>query len=168
MTVMIADMIKPIELMKMTPEEAEDIWQKVRVLDECFDDLSRDNPKMFAARLFSPSTSAYTYKDSGLVMIENIIPRLSGAIHFFVWNKTLTDSEMTEVGREVIRQVIDTYKVHRIYATPPAFNKLARRLAFTLGFHYEGSCREAMLFKGKYIDIDLYGLLTSRFGKVIQ
>jgi len=155
-----------LDVATMNGVDANRLWDRVRTQSICFDDFSRDRGELFAARLVSPSTVAFEYKDDGLILVENIVPRLSAEMHFFVWNPRLHESEITAVGRDVCRYVFDTYQLHRLSAFPPAFNKLAVRIATRVGFRFEGMIRQMFLYKGVYQDVEIRGLLADEFRRI--
>jgi len=144
----------------ITAADANRLWERVRTQEICFDDFSRDNADMFAQKLASPTTAGFLYKDAVLVLMEQIIPRLNGFMHFFLMDRRLSDNELVIVGRRIARDVIDMYQLHRITATPPAFNKLAVRIATRVGFRYEGLMKGAFLYKGHYQDLTIMGLMA--------
>src|SRR5262245_36873156 len=109
----------------ITPEDANRLWDRVRRQEIAFDDFTRDNADLFAEKLTLPTTAGFIYKDAVLVLMEQIIPKLNAYMHFFLWDRHISDNELAIVGRRIARDVIDMYQLHRITATPPAFNKLA-------------------------------------------
>jgi RimJ/RimL family protein N-acetyltransferase len=155
--------LTPIDVASITTERANWLWEHVRRQSTCFDDFSRDRGDIFAARLCSPQTAIFEYGDSGLILIENIVPKLGATIHFFVWDPRVIEGEIVEVGRQACASVFEQYELHRITAAPPIFNKLATRVATRVGFRYEGTLRQAFLFKDQYHDIGVYGLLAHEF-----
>jgi RimJ/RimL family protein N-acetyltransferase len=161
------DTLTPLDIQSMNGADATRLWNHVRQQTVCFDDLTRDRGDVFAQRLVAPTTMSFAYKDDGLILIENIVPRLQGDIHFYVWG-SLSEAEITQVGREACRQAFDTYKLHRISAYPPAFNKLACRIAARVGFKYEGCMRQLFLHEGRYQDVFIYGLLAQEFATLAQ
>lgn len=150
--------LKLIDVTTITAEEATAIWDRVRLMDVCFDDFMRGRADAFAARLASPATAAFLYDEFGMVTIENIVPGLSATIHFFAW-KPLQDADMVKVGREAMSYAFETYQLNRITASYPAFNKLAARIGGRIGFKYEGNIRESWMHKGKLYDLYVTGML---------
>lgn len=144
----------------ITPEDANRLWDRVRRQEIAFDDFTRDNADLFAEKLTLPTTAGFIYKDAVLVLMEQIIPKLNAYMHFFLWDRHISDNELAIVGRRIARDVIDMYQLHRITATPPAFNKLAIRIATRVGFRYEGLMKGAFLYKGHYHDLEIRGLLA--------
>ena len=150
--------LETLDPVTITPEDANRLWERVRQQEICFDDFSRDNPDLFAQRLVSPSTVGFIYKDALLITVENIVPRLNGYMHFWMWDTRHSESELAVVGRRIARDVIDMFELHRITAMPPAFNKRATRMATRVGFRYEGLMKGAFLYKSHYHDLEIRGL----------
>lgn len=157
------DQVEALNIETMTPERANWLWERVRRQTLCFDDFNRDRADLFAARLAASTTMAFAYNDSGLITVENIIPKLLGTIHFFVWDPALHEADLVDIGRAVVQSVFDAFDLHRISAFPPAFNKLAIRVAVRCGFRYEGVLRQTYLYKGVHQDLMAYGLLRHEF-----
>jgi hypothetical protein len=154
-------LLQPIDAIDITKEQAFDLWEHVRQQKLCFDDFTRDRADVFLSRIMNPSSAAFQC-DAGLVLIESIVPRLSAEIHFYMW-KPLHDVDIVAIGNEACREVFTTHKVHRLSAYPPAFNRLAQRIAMRLGFKWEGNIRQQFLYENRYHDILVYGLLAQEF-----
>jgi len=159
---MIAELV-PLDIRTIPPADANKIWEHVRKQDACFDDFSRADGALFCRRLIAPTSVVLEYADSGIVLFEGIVPRLSASIHFFVWDPQVHEAEMVEIGRTACRFAFDKFELHRITSLPPDFNGLAYRVATRVGFHYEGTIRETFLFKRKYHDVKILGLLRDDF-----
>jgi RimJ/RimL family protein N-acetyltransferase len=163
MTPMIAE-LAPLDMKTISKDRALWIWEHVQRQD-VFDDFSRGNGALFARRLIAPTTCALEYADSGLILFEEIVPKLSAVGHFFIWDFNVHEAEMVDVGRVACRFVFDKFALHRITAIPPESAKLAQRVATRMGFKYEGTLRQSFLYKGKYLDAQIYGLLQSEFNR---
>jgi RimJ/RimL family protein N-acetyltransferase len=144
-------------------QRAEWLWDKLKDQKACFDDASKDRPDLFAARFAAANTMAFEYGDIGLVMVENIVPRYSGEIHFFLWDKSIREREIADVGKKVVRQAFDVYKLHRMQTMIPDFHQVAYRVATLIGFKFEGLVRQAWLHNGRFFDVRILGLLAHEF-----
>lgn len=147
-----------IDVQQMNGERANWLWQRVSKQVETFNDFTRGRGELFAQRLLSPRSMVFQYGESGLLTIEDIIPRLMGVIHFFLWD-TVPTGDLVAAGREACLAAFVTHDLHRISATPPVHNKMAYRLATRIGFKYEGTVRQAFLQHGVYHDVSVLGLL---------
>jgi len=159
--------LETLDPVTITVEDANRLWERVRHQDIAFDDFSRDNPDLFAQRIAAPSTIGFTYKDAVLVTVEQIVPRLNGYMHFLLWDTTVPESELAVVGRRVARDVMDMFDLHRITATPPAFNKRACRIATRVGFRYEGLMKGAFLYKDHYHDLEIRALMAEDLRRLL-
>jgi RimJ/RimL family protein N-acetyltransferase len=144
-------------------ERANWLWERLKDQRACFDDFGKDRGDLFAARFAAANTMAFEYGDSGLVLVESILPRHSAEIHFFLWDKALREKEIADIGRQVVRQAFDVYKLHRMQTMIPAFNQFAQRIATLIGFKYEGTIRQAWLHNGRFFDVTYLGLLAHEF-----
>ena len=67
-------------------------------------------------------------------------------------------------GTEAIRLIVDYVfdaGLHRIALEVYAFNPRARRAYEKVGFRYEGTLRNALLWEGKWVDAELMSLLST-------
>lgn len=153
----------PVDVSQLSTARANWLWEHVSRQDICFDDFSRGRGDLFAARLCSPSTVIFEYGDSGLILVENIVPKLGASVHFYLWDPKVQESDIIAVGRGVVAQMFEEYQLHRLTASPPIMNKLAERIAQRVGFKYEGTIRQTFLYKGAYLDAKVFGLLAHEF-----
>lgn len=147
------------------PELIQEVWEKLRTQDYAFDDFSRNNPGMFLFGLAAETNKYFLIEDVGLVILQDIWENSIPSIHFCVWDRNYPFQKLKEAARELFDWLFKTYNCHRINALIPDYNKFAERLAHVLRFHYEGSMKEAILFKGKWFDQKMFGLLQSAYFK---
>jgi hypothetical protein len=149
----------PVDFETLTPEHANELWDRLK--DGCIDDFSRNQPALVAERLTSPNTVCFEGV-GWMAMVSSILPRLGAEIHFITWGD-ISETQAIREARGVIAYVFETYKLERLSATPPKFNKKAARIAMRMGFRFEGCIRHAFLYHNKYFDVDVYGLLRSEW-----
>lgn len=143
------------------PDRGNWLWQQIANTQSiCFDDFAVGRADVMFQRWINPQCLVYEYADSGLVMIEDLVPKLSAQIHFFLWDPDVGEREIVDVGRTVIATVVPLYKLHRMTAMIPSFHQRANRIATWIGFRHEGVVRQTWLHKSKYFDVTLYGLLA--------
>lgn len=75
------------------------------------------------------------------------------------WGKGI----ITEACRAAINQAIKENDIHRITSRCIAENLASAKVMEKLGMIYEGTQRQAMLVKGKYVDIKLYAMLRDEW-----
>lgn len=144
---------------QISPERANDLWAKIQ--DGVIDDFNAADPRILAGVLTAPSTVCFEH-ENGMSVLSGISPRLNADIHFWSWNHE-SASKIIKLGREVAAYAFETYKLERMTATVPSFNKFAINIAMRLGFRYEGCVRHAFLYHGKYHDVNVYGILRSEY-----
>ena len=148
------------------------LWSKVRNEDYAFDDLSRDNPTAFCLALVAPQCAHFFLGDpsrpSGWALLKGLWKFSNPDIHFVVWDKKYPVQDLKAAGKEVISWAFQTWQCNRVTAMIPVFNDAARRLAILLRFQHEGCLKQAMLFHGRWVNVDMCGLLREDFNtKVI-
>lgn len=146
-----------LDFEQITSTRANQLWDHIK--SGVIDDFNVNNPEFVAARLTAPNTVAFEHPN-GIAMLTSILPRLGCELHFSTWGN-VSENEIIRFGREVIDYAFETYHLERISATPPAFNKMAIRVSLRLGFRFEGNIRHAFLYRGKYHDVHVYGMLKS-------
>jgi hypothetical protein len=143
-----------------------DTWEKIRTQDYAFDDFSRNNPQLFLGGLVQETSFYFLVDDAALAMVQNCWKfSTSVSVHFCVWDRTYPVQKITQAAKECLAWIFNEFDCHRVNALIPEYNTFAQRLATTLRFRYEGSMKEAILYKGKWCDERMYGLLQSHFIK---
>lgn len=71
------------------------------------------------------------------------------------WNQGI----MTEALRAVITFGLDTLRLHRIEAQHETDNPASGRVMAHVGMQYEGTLRQRLKNKGRYVDVALYAIL---------
>jgi hypothetical protein len=153
--------LTPIDIQNYSREQAEKLWLNVKDQELAFDDYTRDRGDIFAARLCAIDTMAFEVPE-GLAMVTNIVPKLSAEIHFYLW-ANYPEQQIVDRGRDVVRYMFEEVAIHRLSAFIPVFHRVAQRIATRIGFKYEGAIREQFLTKGKYHDVNVYGLLQQEY-----
>jgi RimJ/RimL family protein N-acetyltransferase len=74
----------------------------------------------------------------------------------------------TEATRLVVDYAFGVVGVHRIQLDVYAFNPRARHVYEKVGFVYEGTMREALLWDGEWVDCHLMGMLSSDWRRPVQ
>jgi len=71
----------------------------------------------------------------------------------------------SEAARLLLNHGFNRLNLNRVYCGTSAFNVGMQRLALKLGMKLEGRRRDALYFRGKYIDLYEYGVLKGEFNK---
>lgn len=147
------------------PKEIQETWEKIRTQEYAFDDFTINNPGLFMYGLINETSFYFLVEDAGIVMINDLYENsTSSNIHFCMWDKRYPHTKIIQAAKEALGFVF-SYKCHRVSAMIPVYNSFAKRLATQLRFRYEGCMKEAILYKGKWYDEDIFGLLHSNFIK---
>ncbi len=78
------------------------------------------------------------------------------------WGKGI----MTEALREVLRYTFSTLRMHRVEAQYETDNAASGRVMEKCGMRHEGTLRGRLFNKGRYVDVELYGMLAEDYNKV--
>jgi RimJ/RimL family protein N-acetyltransferase len=147
------------------PKVIEQTWEKIRTQDYAFDDFTINNPGLFLAGMVSENTYYFLVEEAGIVILNDLYENsTSSNIHFCMWEKWYPHSKIIQAAKEALGFVF-SFNCHRVSALIPVYNPFAKRLATQLRFRYEGCMKEAILYKGKWYDEDIFGLLHSNFVK---
>jgi len=155
--------VRKLDPKTMPADEMNLLWQRVSTQDYAFDDFSRGNPQFFVLALTDLSSYHFMVDDSTWVLIRNVFKGSDCNIHFVCWDRLYPFGNLLEAGKQILEWLFKEQGVNRVTGYIPVYNHLAKRFATTMGFKYEGTLRKTCLFKGKYEDVDLYGLLAKEF-----
>lgn len=91
------------------------------------------------------------------ISIDNNSAGVGYELHPENWNKGFA----TEALAKIISYGFKSRGFHRIWAKTDPDNKASRRVLEANEFRHEGTMKESVFEKGKYVDEALYGLLQS-------
>ena len=89
------------------------------------------------------------------VQQENRSAEVGYSLSRAYWNRGI----MTEALRAVIAFGLDTLRLHRIEAQHETDNPASGRVMAHVGMQYEGTLRQRLKNKGRYVDVALYAIL---------
>jgi RimJ/RimL family protein N-acetyltransferase len=69
----------------------------------------------------------------------------------------------TEASRVLVQHGFETLKLHRICASVFTGNDVSAKVLRKLGMRYEGCLRQHVLKWGRFIDLEMYGLLRTEW-----
>ena len=146
------------ELLVLTPERVEKLWEQVQQFPIIFDDFGKGDYKSFVAKLTDRRNAFVDIGPGlGLACLMGIRPRLDATVHVVMFDRKLRGREST--FKEILAYAFERLALRRITAVVSSDATLAAALAQRLGFHREGTMRQAMLREGHYVDVEIYGLL---------
>jgi RimJ/RimL family protein N-acetyltransferase len=154
----------------LEPDVINWMWEQVKRQDYAFDDLSRNDPTSFCLALQAPQTQHFFIGEPnqtpvGWCIIKGLYKHSNPEIHFVVWDPHYPLSKIKAAGREVLSWIFKTWQCNRVTGAIPQFNDQAKRFALMLRFQHEGTLKQAVLYHGRWVDVQLFGLLKENFYK---
>jgi ribosomal-protein-alanine N-acetyltransferase len=113
-----------------------------------------------------PGSFAIVLKDSGRMIgtigfmwinFENKSAEVGYSLSREYWNRGI----MTEALKAVVAFGFDTLQLQRIEAQHETDNPASGRVMQHAGMQYEGTLRQRIKNKGKYVDVNLYAILRT-------
>ncbi len=96
----------------------------------------------------------------GAIGIHDIHPQHRKAeIGFWLLPECWGKGYITEAATRIIKHSFEDLGLHRIYAYVESENHNSKKVMHKLGFVYEGTMKECESKDGKWIDLEMYGLL---------
>ena len=96
----------------------------------------------------------------GAIGIHDIHPQHRKAeIGFWLLPEYWGKGYITEAATRIIKHSFEDLGLHRIYAYVESENHNSKKVLHKLGFAHEGTMRECEIKDGKWIDLEMYGLL---------
>lgn len=127
-----------------------------------FDDFTRGKVDYFLAQFADENVEFYEMSDSGLVVLSNITQHGSANIHYLVWDRVGL-GEKKGPALDVFDYLFFKRKVHHATGFIPSHNQYALRHAMSVGMRFEGEIREDVLYKGRYYNTHIYGILEQEY-----
>jgi len=131
--------------------------------DYSFDDFTRGKVEYFLHKFADENNEFYEMGDSGLVILSNITEHGGSNIHYLVWDRGLNLLEKKGPALDAFDYLFFQRKVHHVVGVIPSNNQLAIRFATSVGMKFEGEIREDVLYKGKYYNSHIYGILEQEY-----
>lgn len=141
------------------------LWEHLATQEEQFDDISRGKHEALLYKMFKPGSELFEVGDSGICLLEDIVPKVGCTIHHAIWDKERNPRELVAAAKEIINYAFTQYELNRISTGFPNFNEYGKRMSVLMGFRFEGELRKAFLYHGTFYNFSIYGLLRSEFYK---
>lgn len=155
--------LKLIDHEKADYERIQWLWEHASSQDYAFDDFSRGKLEWFLWQMADNRTKYLEIGDHGLFIAQNPEEGKDCWIHFIVWDRNFSLHQHKDPTYEFFDWLFYDKKVHRCTGPIPSYNKLAPRFAFSMGMKFEGEMREAILWHGKYYNVQLFGILEKDY-----
>ena len=151
------------EPLVLTKPKIQYLWERAMEFPIVADDFTYGNFELFMNMLTSPSNLFYEIGDGvGLVSVTNVRPEMDGVFHFVMYDRHLRGKE--NALKEILLDVFRMARLRRLSCFIPADRETGMNLIRRLGFVHEGKLRDGFRRAGKYIDLDLFGLLREEGG----
>lgn len=156
----------------INPEKIRDLWAEARKFDVLFSDYTSGKLEPFLDILMDPRGAWWEItKDGpdeivGAMYATNVVPGFDAEGHFTFWDSVAS-------GRDALvmfmaEYVMDRYQLQRLTAKVPVYQKGTIRFIKRTGFVEEGELRQAVLHKGKWLPMGIYGLIREDLEKKLQ
>jgi hypothetical protein len=147
------------EVLVLTKEKLDHLWEQVRQFPKVFDDFSKGNFDDFARRFFIPNNVFIDIGPGlGLAAGFAVKPGLDAVLHLVMFDRRLRGREM--VFREIMSYFFKHLRLRRMTAMIADDCQTAIKLVERLGFKEEGRMKRAVLRDGKLHDQLIYGILV--------
>lgn len=150
-----------IREMVLNHKKIGELWVAFQNYPTLFSDLTRGKIANFTQALMSPTIMWYEIWEAdkliGIAWIENIEQIIDANVHLAFFDRK--PAEKLEVVRQLLEYIFESYPFNRLTAMIPDLYHATGRLLTKLGFVHEGTKREALLIKGRWADVQVYGIL---------
>lgn len=144
-----------------------DLYAEAKQHDVLFSDYTEGRLTDFASIFLNPQGVWFEIeretdkKIVGAIYLENIIHHFDLVGHFAVWDSIASGRE--EIFWGTIDWAFKRYDVRRISCEIPPYQKGTMRFVERLGFAEEGEKAEAIVHKGKWMSLMLYGMTVGEY-----
>lgn len=142
-----------------TKENIQMAWEKLSQFPILFDDFYRGNFNAFVSELIDPNTILLYTGDYGMVRVCNIAPFRNADIHLAFWDRRFKGRG--EMCKQALRWLFFNLQLRRATICVPSNVYSTISFIISLGFRKEGQIRDAILYKGRFLDRLIFGLLFS-------
>lgn len=150
------DKIDVFEVVKHGEVAKNNPWSSPKTVESFDFKWGEKQPYEHAELAFRLKDTGEFIGSGGLYIDEaNHKARLGYILHPNFWN----NGYMTEIVEKLLKIAFSDLKLHRVEATVYGGNIGSTRVLEKNGFQYEGRQRDTQYVKGKYISLDLYGLI---------
>lgn len=151
-----ADKNEVFEIVKYEEVAKNNPWTSPKTVETFDFKWAEEQPYKHAELAFRLIDTGELIGSGGLYIDEeNHKARLGYIIHPDFWNR----GYMTEVVDKLLEVAFIDLELHRVEATVYSGNIGSTRVLEKNGFQYEGRQRDAQYVKGKFITLDMYGLV---------
>jgi RimJ/RimL family protein N-acetyltransferase len=149
------------------PRKVSELWSIARQNEVLFSDYTAGKVEPFLAILMNPASvwlEIFRITDDkpvGVAYISNVIPKFDAKGHFAVWDRIAGGRE--EIFWRIMEWMFEQYNLRRISAEAPVYQSGVIRFTKKLGFKAEGTKKDGVLHKGKWMPLILFGITVEDF-----
>jgi hypothetical protein len=153
-----------VRQMVLTPHKVERIWKQLQQYKTLFSDLTAGDYNGWVSYITNPYTYWLEIYDEvelvGVIYLEDMERVIDAEAHVMFFDRR--PAEKKEVCFAILDHIFETFPMlNRITLNVPIIYWATQRLAKDLGFTREGVRRRSLLFRGRYLDLVMFGLLRS-------
>jgi RimJ/RimL family protein N-acetyltransferase len=145
----------------LTKGKVEELWGKISIYPQVFDDVIPRTIEAFRENLMSPANQYYEFIEDGQVIglaaATQVRPKLDASMHLVMFDRRLRGREA--IITEALQNFALRAQLRRMTVVLPEDNRTAIKLIGRLGFKLEGVMRKAHLRDGIYRDYHIFGIL---------
>jgi len=156
--------MRSVRLCKLTPEKLKYLHEKLSQFEVMFNEHVQGDMESFIKTFLTfegfdiqPTGLIWEVDDVGILYLTEIRPAYEAQAHFSFWDRKFFGRE--NLIRKMMRYVFDEFGFHRIVVEVPLYAKPTLFAIERIGFVQEGRKREAVKYRGKWFDMNLYSIL---------
>jgi hypothetical protein len=164
----LSEMGKRTEL--FTNDKIVQLWSEASQHEVLFNDFTAGKIEPFILLMLNPRAVWIEFvrltdrRAVGVGYLTEVIPNFDALAHFSFWDSIAR-------GREPLVQAtmawfFDRYNLHRLSVEVPPYQSGVIRFIKRLGFVQEGERREAIVHKGKWMPLELFGILKDDVARI--
>lgn|SRR4030067_3799013 len=139
------------------------VWEKLNQFPILFDDDVRGNFQRFIQDMTNKNSIIFLTEDYGICEFSNIVPYRDCDVHLTFWDKRFKGRDKECII--ALKWLFNTLQLHRVTISVVAIAYSTINFIKALGFVREGVIRERFPYKGRLLDIHLFGILKSEVFK---
>ena len=144
-------------------EKIANLWTRVQAINALFSDLTKNDFDNFVNALTSKNTLWFEICEGdevvGLLWLTDVHMIVDAVAHMMFLDSK--PSEKKPIVKKLIKWTFENFPLQRITTFVPETYHTTKRLTLELGFRFEGCKREAVMLKGKWRDLMMYGITRS-------
>lgn len=154
-------------------QKVSEIWSKAREHDVLFSDYTAGKVEPFLTAIMNPNSVWFEiYRTSGepgsvgVGYITHVIPKFDAKAHFAFWDRIASGRE--DIIWAIMGWLFIRYELHRLTAEVPKYQSGTIRFVKGLGFQHEGEIREAIIHKGSWMPLLIFGMTVGDFYHLME